>query len=54
MTIAVDAADKRILVQPGRNAFPDMSAYISERFGFGPPEFQAEMAEKAARGERPW
>jgi glycosyltransferase involved in cell wall biosynthesis len=34
MTIAVDAADKRILVQPGRNAFPDMSAYISERFGF--------------------
>jgi hypothetical protein len=25
-----------------------------ERFGFGPPEFQAEMAEKVARGERLW
>ena len=25
-----------------------------ERFGFGPPEFQREMAEKAARGERLW
>lgn len=34
MTIAADAADKRVLVQPGRNAFPDMSSYISERFGF--------------------
>jgi glycosyltransferase involved in cell wall biosynthesis len=34
MTIAADAAGTRVLVQPGRNAFPDMSAYISERFGF--------------------
>ena len=34
MSIATDAAGKRILVQPGRNAFPDMSSYISEHFGF--------------------
>jgi len=34
MSIAADAAGKRILVQPGRNAFPDMSSYISEHFGF--------------------
>jgi len=34
MTITADAAGQRILVQPGRNAFPDMSSYISERFGF--------------------
>jgi glycosyltransferase involved in cell wall biosynthesis len=34
MTLAVDAAGTRILVQPGRTAFPDMSAYISQRFGF--------------------
>ena len=34
MTLANDPADKRILVQPGRNAFPDMAAYIAERFGF--------------------
>ncbi|HTZ38508.1 MAG TPA: glycosyltransferase [Stellaceae bacterium] len=33
MTIA-DVAGERVLVQPGRNAFPDMSAYISRRFGF--------------------
>ena len=33
MTIAADPG-KRILVQPGHNAFPDMSSYISERFGF--------------------
>jgi hypothetical protein len=25
-----------------------------ERLGFGPPDFQLEMAEKAARGERLW
>jgi hypothetical protein len=25
-----------------------------ERFGFGPPEFQAEMAAKLARGEALW
>ena len=25
-----------------------------ERFGFGPPEFQAEMAQKVARGEALW
>jgi glycosyltransferase involved in cell wall biosynthesis len=35
MTITVDAAETRILVQPGRNAFPDMTSYIRERFGFG-------------------
>jgi glycosyltransferase involved in cell wall biosynthesis len=34
MSIAADAAGKRVLVQPGRNAFPDMSSYISEHFGF--------------------
>jgi glycosyltransferase involved in cell wall biosynthesis len=34
MTIAAVAAGKRVLVQPGRNAFPDMSSYISEQFGF--------------------
>src|SRR5258708_18019500 len=34
MTIATDLADKRILVQPGRNAFPDMAAFITEKFGF--------------------
>jgi hypothetical protein len=25
-----------------------------QRFGFGPPEFQCEMAERAAKGERLW
>jgi glycosyltransferase involved in cell wall biosynthesis len=34
MTIAADGAGTRILVQPGRTAFPDMSAYISRSFGF--------------------
>jgi glycosyltransferase involved in cell wall biosynthesis len=34
MSIAADPAGKRILVQPGRNAFPDMSSYISKHFGF--------------------
>jgi glycosyltransferase involved in cell wall biosynthesis len=34
MTIAAAATGTRVLVQPGRNAFPDMSAYISEKFGF--------------------
>jgi len=34
MTLAADHAGQRILVQPGRNAFPDMSSYISEHFGF--------------------
>ena len=34
MAIAAADAGTRVLVQPGRNAFPDMSAYISERFGF--------------------
>jgi glycosyltransferase involved in cell wall biosynthesis len=33
MTIAA-APVKRVLVQPGRTAFPEMSAFISERFGF--------------------
>lgn len=28
------AAPARILVQPGHNAFPDMVAYIAEKFGF--------------------
>ncbi|HZK90097.1 MAG TPA: glycosyltransferase [Stellaceae bacterium] len=34
MTIVAEAAHQRVLVQPGRNAFPDMSAYISKHFGF--------------------
>jgi glycosyltransferase involved in cell wall biosynthesis len=34
MTIATDLADQRILVQPGRNAFPDMASFISKKFGF--------------------
>lgn len=28
------AADRRILIQPGHNAFPDMAAFIADRFGF--------------------
>jgi glycosyltransferase involved in cell wall biosynthesis len=39
MTIATGlavspAADRRVLVQPGRNAFPDMVRFIAETFGF--------------------
>lgn len=34
MTLATDLADRRVLVQPGRNAFPDMAAFIAEKFGF--------------------
>ena len=39
MTIALDhtasrVADRRVLVQPGRNAFPDMVRFIVEKFGF--------------------
>jgi len=44
MTLATDladnpsaasrTADRRILVQPGHNAFPDMAAFIAEKFGF--------------------
>jgi glycosyltransferase involved in cell wall biosynthesis len=34
MTIATDLAGTRILVQPGRNAFPDMASFIAEKFGF--------------------
>jgi glycosyltransferase involved in cell wall biosynthesis len=34
MSIAIDPAGKRILVQPGRNAFPDMTSFIREKFGF--------------------
>ena len=34
MTLATDFADKRLLVQPGHNAFPDMAAFIAEKFGF--------------------
>src|SRR5579862_4592197 len=44
MTLATDivdrsgaarpAAEGRILVQPGHNAFPDMAAFIAEKFGF--------------------
>jgi glycosyltransferase involved in cell wall biosynthesis len=34
MSIVADTAGTRILVQPGRNAFPDMSSYISKHFGF--------------------
>jgi glycosyltransferase involved in cell wall biosynthesis len=39
MTLVLDhagshVADRRILVQPGRNAFPDMVRFIAETFGF--------------------
>jgi glycosyltransferase involved in cell wall biosynthesis len=34
MTVTAASRNRRILVQPGRTAFPDMSAFISERFGF--------------------
>jgi hypothetical protein len=34
MIIADAVAGTRVLIQPGRNSFPDMSSYISERFGF--------------------
>jgi glycosyltransferase involved in cell wall biosynthesis len=39
MTLALDHADsrvvdQRVLVQPGRNAFPDMVRFIAEKFGF--------------------
>ena len=34
MSIATDLTDQRILVQPGRNAFPDMASFISKKFGF--------------------
>jgi len=34
MTLAIDLPDKRLLVQPGRNAFPDMASFIAEKFGF--------------------
>jgi len=35
-------------VQDGK--FTNRQAFAA----FGPPEFQAEMAQKAAAGERPW
>lgn len=44
MTLAIDpadsrtaarlVADRRVLVQPGRNAFPDMVRFIADKFGF--------------------
>ena len=34
MTIVTDLAGSRVLVQPGRNAFPDMASFIAEKFGF--------------------
>lgn len=34
MSIAIDPPGQRLLVQPGRNAFPDMASFISEKFGF--------------------
>lgn len=50
--------DERILawmremsLRTGRPFFYEID---NERYGFGPPEFQAEMAEKVARGERLW
>jgi hypothetical protein len=36
------------IVQDGR--YTNQQAFSA----FGPPEFQQEMAERAARGERPW
>ena len=50
--------DERILawmremsLRTGRPFFYEIGG---ERYGFGPPEFQLEMAEKVARGERLW
>ena len=59
-----------ILVSAGNDPGEDMLAWMREfsqsaqvpffyehqgqRFGFGPPEFQLEMAAKVARGERLW
>jgi glycosyltransferase involved in cell wall biosynthesis len=34
MTLTADLAGQRVLVQPGRSAFPDMVAFIREKFGF--------------------
>ncbi len=38
-------------LRTGRPFFYELGG---ERFGFGPPEFQEEMAQKVARGERLW
>ena len=37
-----------------RTQRPFFYEIAGERFGFGPPEFQREMAEKVERGERLW
>jgi hypothetical protein len=37
-----------------RTQSPFFYEIAGERFGFGPPEFQSEMSEKVARGERLW
>jgi SEC-C motif-containing protein len=37
-----------------RTQRPFFYEVAGERFGFGPPEFQQEMSEKVARGERLW
>ena len=37
-----------------RTQRPFFYEQAGERFGFGPPEFQREMAERVDRGERLW
>jgi len=37
-----------------RTKRPFFYEQAGERFGFGPPEFQIEMSERVARGERLW
>ena len=37
-----------------RTGRPFFYEIAGERFGFGPPEFQREMAEKVAHGEKLW
>lgn len=37
-----------------RTGSPFFYEVAGERYGYGPPEFQAEMAERVARGERLW
>jgi glycosyltransferase involved in cell wall biosynthesis len=34
MPLAIEPTNRRVLVQPGRNAFPDMVSFIGERYGF--------------------
>ncbi len=42
---------RELSLRTGRPFFYEIAG---ERFGFGPPEFQREMAEKVAHGEKLW